>query len=46
MHNNNDIKRLPTESDIFSDFVYSLSRECIKINLFFIAVSSIFLVAF
>lgn len=46
MYNNDDIKKAPTDSDIFSYFVYSLSRESIKINLFFIAISSIFLFVF
>ena len=45
MYNNDDIKTAPTDSDIFSYFVYSLSRECIKVNVFFIAISSVLLFA-
>ena len=40
MNYHDDIKKTTSESDIFSYFVYSLSRECIKIDLFFIVVLS------
>jgi hypothetical protein len=29
--------KVPSESDIFAYLVYSVSRECIKINVFLIA---------
>lgn len=33
-----DSAKAPSESDVFAYLVYSVSRECIKINVFLIAI--------